>query len=79
MTGSFDIVVLGTGPSGLSIAEASASRGASLAIVAPEPHAGWKPNYCLWADELPQTWAGSVEQRWPRARVETALGARALD
>ncbi len=79
MTGSFDIVVLGAGPAGLSIAEASAARGASLAIVAPEPQAGWKPNYCLWADELPQTWAASVEWRWPRARVETALGARQLE
>ena len=79
MTGSIDIVVLGAGPAGLTIAEASAARGASLAIVAPEPHAGWTPNYCVWADELPQTWAASVEWRWARARVETALGARQLE
>jgi lycopene cyclase-like protein len=79
MTGVFDIVVLGSGPAGLSIAEATAARGASLAIVAPEPHADWKPNYCLWADELPKAWTGLVERHWPRARVATAFGARALD
>lgn len=79
MTGLFDIAVLGTGPAGLSIAEASAARGAAVALIAPEPHAEWKPNYCLWADELPSAWAGLVERRWPRALVETEFCSHALE
>jgi lycopene beta-cyclase len=39
----------------------------------------WKPNYCLWADELPDELASVVEHRWAGATVSTPFGAAALD
>ncbi|MFA9412328.1 MAG: lycopene cyclase family protein, partial [Deltaproteobacteria bacterium] len=48
-----DIGILGSGPAALSIAAACARRGASVALISPEPESPWKPNYCLWADEVP--------------------------
>ncbi len=74
----FDIGVLGSGPSALSIAAALTQRGASVALVAPEPTARWKPNYCLWADELPPAMRGLLERSWQHASVETTLGSKRL-
>ncbi len=71
-----DIGVLGSGPSALCIASALAARGASVVLVAPQPDARWKPNYCLWADELPAGMATLVERSWSHALVATSSGRR---
>lgn len=73
-----DIGVLGSGPSALCIASALGARGASVALVAPEPAAPWKPNYCLWADELPAGMGRLVELSWRYASVATTFGTREL-
>ncbi len=73
-----DVGVLGSGPAALSIAAACSERGASVAMVAPEPKAAWQPNYCLWADELPHEMAGLTEHCWPEASFVTPLGDRVL-
>lgn len=78
MSGLSDIGVLGSGPAALSIAAACSQRGASVALVAPEPKAAWQPNYCLWADELPPAMQDLTEHCWPEASVVTPLGDRAF-
>ena len=78
MTSGFDIAVLGSGPAGLSLAASLVVRGARVVVVAPEPEARWRPNYCLWRDELPNHWLPWIERAWPSASVATALGKRSL-
>ncbi len=78
MTDVYDIGVLGSGPAALSIAAACGRLGASVLIVAPEPTASWRPNYCLWADELPQGMDDLVERVWSHASLVTPLGTRLL-
>lgn len=78
MAGLHDIGVLGSGPAALAIAAACNHRGASVTVIAPEPRAGWKPNYCLWADDLPRGLEDLAEHFWPEASVATSLGVRIL-
>ncbi len=73
-----DIGVLGSGPAALRIAAACAGEGASVTLIAPRPSTPWKPNYCLWADEVPADMQCVVERRWSEAVAATALGERRL-
>jgi len=73
-----DIGILGSGPAALSIAAACVRRGASVALISPEPESPWKPNYCLWNDELPEGMEGLVEHLWAEACVVTPWSSRAL-
>ncbi len=74
-----DIGILGSGPAALAIAAACARRGASVALISPAPESPWKPNYCLWADELPRAMEDLVEQLWPEVCVATPWGNRVLE
>lgn len=76
---SYDIGVLGSGPAALSIAAACRRRGASTVVVAPEPESPWRPNYCLWADEVPVGMEQLVEHKWPRVSIFTPFGSRVLE
>ncbi len=79
MTDLHDIAVLGSGPAALAVGSACVRRGASVLLIAPEPHRTWLPNYCLWADEVPLELQDLTEQFWPRATVATTLARRSLD
>ncbi len=79
MTDLHDIGVLGSGPAALAVASACVRRGASVTLVAPEPHSTWLPNYCLWADEVPLEFQDLTEQSWPQVSVATVLGSQTLD
>jgi lycopene cyclase-like protein len=79
MTDLHDIAVLGSGPAALAVASACVQRGASVLLVAPDPHATWLPNYCLWADEVPLELQDLTAQFWPRAAVATTLARRSLE
>ncbi|MGB5812396.1 MAG: lycopene cyclase family protein [Polyangiales bacterium] len=79
MADSFDIVVLGSGPAALVIADSCGALGASVALLAPAPEVPWKPNYCLWAEELPARFESVVERRWEGVVVRSALGEHTLD
>lgn len=74
-----DIGVLGSGPAALAFASACARQGASVTLVAPEPHSTWLPNYCLWADEVPLELQDLTERFWPQVSVATALGSQTLE
>jgi lycopene cyclase-like protein len=78
MSETRDIGVLGSGPAALAIAAACARRGASVTLIAPSPRQPWRPNYCLWADELPAALESLVERSWPEVAVATSLGERQL-
>ncbi|MEZ4437461.1 MAG: lycopene cyclase family protein [Polyangiaceae bacterium] len=47
-----DLVVLGAGPAGLSLAHEAAARGMRVHVVAPDPDASWPQSYGLWESEL---------------------------
>ncbi len=79
MTELHDIGVLGSGPAALAVASSCVGRGASVTLVAPEPHSTWLPNYCLWADEVPLELQDLTEQFWPQVSMATVLGSRTLD
>lgn len=78
MTKVHDIGVLGSGPAALAVTAAFSRRGASVALIAPEPDLPWRPNYCLWADELPPGMASLAEHVWDQASVVTPAGTRQL-
>jgi lycopene cyclase-like protein len=78
MGGICDIAVLGSGPAALSVAGAASLRGASVVLIAPTPRAPWKPNYCLWADEIPDGIVPLAERIWNEVLVATRLGQRSV-
>lgn len=78
MDGMVDIAVLGSGPAALSVAGAASAAGASVALIAPQPRAPWKPRYCCWADEIPDAILPLTERIWNEARVATTLGQRTI-
>jgi len=78
MNGMRDIGVLGSGPAALAVAAACGRRGASVTLVAPSPRQPWRPNYCLWADEVPADLESVLERTWPEVMVATSLGERHL-
>lgn len=49
----FDVLVVGSGPAGSALAAACAQHRLHTALLAPDPHAPWRPTYAAWADELP--------------------------
>lgn len=73
-----DIGVLGSGPAALAVAAACCKHGASVTLIAPNPRSSWKPNYCLWADEVPTDMQSVVEHVWNEVAVATQLGERQL-
>ena len=50
--GTFDLVIAGAGPAGLSVAERVSNAGFSVAIVDPNPLCPWINNYGVWCDEF---------------------------
>ena len=78
MSDSCDIAVLGSGPAALAVGAACARRGASVTLVAPDPFEPWRPNYCLWRDELPDSLASLIECAWPEVAVASRYGEQTL-
>ncbi len=66
---TLDVLVLGAGPAGLSLAAACARAGLSVAVMAPDPEAAWIANYGAWAAELPKDWRAWAEVAWPEVVV----------
>lgn len=68
-----DVLVIGAGPAGLSLATACAAAGLTTRCVAPDPTEAWLPRYGAWADELadlalPES---CVEARWDQTVAYT--------
>ncbi|WP_424806802.1 lycopene cyclase family protein [Rhodococcus sp. 27YEA15] len=74
-----DVVVLGGGPGGRSLAYRCAVRGLSVTVLDPRADRAWTPTYAMWEDELPEWVAdGVVASRTERPAV-WATRTRTLD
>ena len=70
MSDKRDILVLGAGPAGLSLASHCARRGLKCTLVAPEPRLEWEPNYGFWLDEIDEPAVmEAMKFSWSRPRV----------
>lgn len=71
--------IVGAGPAAVLLAEACASRGVRVGLLAPAPRAAWLPNYAMWLDDAlaleAEDWIG---QRWADTDACLAAGTRAL-
>ncbi|MCB9777888.1 MAG: lycopene cyclase family protein [Alphaproteobacteria bacterium] len=67
---SLDLLVVGAGPAGLSLAAAAAEAGLRTEVLDPDPAAGWPANYGLWADEA-DALGLPLARRWARPLVHT--------
>ncbi|MBX2801580.1 MAG: lycopene cyclase family protein [Myxococcales bacterium] len=75
-----DLIVLGAGPAGLSLAEACADSGMHTQCVAPDPDLRWTQRFGAWWDELDEDLQTCVDNSWAAPSVFTAAdGERMLD
>ena len=75
-----DLWILGAGPAALLLAQACVDRGVRLGLVAPDPSAGWVPNYGLWLDDAEALGvAGLLGHRWAAAEARFAGASRVLE
>ena len=49
---TYDLAVVGAGPSGLAVAERVASSGRRVCVIDPDPTSVWPNNYGVWIDEF---------------------------
>jgi lycopene cyclase-like protein len=78
---TFDVLVVGGGPAGMSLAAEAGQRGLDVGLLAPSHPPEWPNNYGAWRDAFPdETLASRVEASWPRPVVTYADGtSEALD
>ncbi|PSC67972.1 Lycopene beta chloroplastic [Micractinium conductrix] len=79
---TFDLVVVGSGPSGLAVADRVAAAGFQVLIVDPNPRAPWINNFGVWIDEFAAMGLEDcLDYTWDKALVHldsSAEGARYL-
>lgn len=68
-----DLLVLGAGPAGLSLAAKAAERGLRVRLMAPDLEARWEQSWGSWEDELGGL-SVPVAQRWAAPTVRTPAG-----
>lgn len=67
---NFEIVVIGSGPAGLSVASACAQQGLATACIAPDVFERWENNFGVWIDEVEHLdLASAYGQRWENTDV----------
>lgn len=72
---SFDVVVVGGGPSGLAATAALTEAGLRVASLAPRHPPRWPNTYGVWLEELETAGLSDCAERvWPTARVELGEG-----
>lgn len=49
---TFDLVIAGTGPAGLAVADRVSKAGFKVVVVDPNPKVAWVNNYGVWCDEF---------------------------
>nr|ANY98896.1 chloroplast lycopene beta-cyclase [Dunaliella salina]QIW94443.1 carotene synthesis related protein [Dunaliella salina] len=65
-----DLLVVGSGPSGLAVAERVAAGGFSVCVIDLDPYAPMIPNYGVWVDEMQAMGLEEcLEVVWPQAKV----------
>lgn len=67
-TETYDVVVIGGGPAGLSLASGLGARGVRVLCADITLHKPWPNNYGTWVDELePLGLSDCTSHQWPRA------------
>lgn len=66
-----DVAILGSGPAGLALARALASRGARVACISPSIDEEWGQNYGAWEHEIPEEFRAVIEDSWVAPSVWT--------
>ncbi|KAM7271156.1 hypothetical protein ACFE04_030370 [Oxalis oulophora] len=67
---SFDVIVIGTGPAGLRLAEQVSSYGIKVCCIDPSPLSMWPNNYGCWVDEFDSlNFEDCFDKTWPMACV----------
>lgn len=76
-----DVLVIGSGPAGLSIATALEQRGLKVSgLSATDPTKPWPNTYGIWADELETLGMGDfLDYRWQNTVAHMGKGAIALN
>ncbi|KAF5751709.1 hypothetical protein HS088_TW02G00726 [Tripterygium wilfordii] len=65
-----DVIVIGTGPAGLRLAEQVSSYGIKVCCVDPSPLLMWPNNYGVWVDEFENLGLeDSLDKTWPMTSV----------
>lgn len=65
-----DILVVGAGPAGLSVAQRASAAGLRVCCVDPGPKWIWPNNYGVWIDEFEAMGlTDCLDYTWPKARV----------
>ncbi len=70
MDKTYDVIVAGSGPSGLAIASAVARQGLKVVCVSPTVEKPWENNTCAWASEIiPLGFEKYCDRIWPKTEV----------
>lgn len=66
----FDVIIIGTGPAGLRLAEQLSRRGIEVCCVDPSPLSLWPNNYGVWVDEFQSLGLDDCfDKTWPMSSV----------
>ncbi|OMO59885.1 Lycopene cyclase-type, FAD-binding protein [Corchorus olitorius] len=66
----FDVIIIGTGPGGLRLAEQVSRRGIKVCCVDPSPLSVWPNNYGVWVDEFESLGlVDCLDKIWPMTCV----------
>ncbi|KAK2980202.1 hypothetical protein RJ640_007292 [Escallonia rubra] len=66
----FDLIIIGTGPAGLRLAERVSQYGIRVCCVDPSPLSMWPNNYGVWVDEFEKLGLEDcLDKTWPMASV----------
>ncbi|GKV34956.1 hypothetical protein SLEP1_g43284 [Rubroshorea leprosula] len=66
----FDVIIIGTGPAGLRLAEQVSLHGIKVCCVDPSPLSVWPNNYGVWVDEFENLGLEDcLDKTWPMACV----------
>jgi lycopene beta-cyclase len=76
---STDVLVVGSGPAGLTVAAALSENGLRVTNLAPDPHAPWPSTYGVWLDEIePLGYAPYLSHVWRDTVADFGRGEVAL-
>lgn len=76
---TYDVVVVGAGPAGLSLATELAARGARTGCIDPEPAAAWTQQLGGFLEDWTPAYQPCIEARWAAPSVVTSRRHHVLD
>ncbi|KAF9593615.1 hypothetical protein IFM89_024299 [Coptis chinensis] len=66
----YDVIIIGSGPAGLRLAESISIYGIRVCCIDPSPLSMWPNNYGVWVDEFQSLGLEScIDKSWPMAAV----------